>query len=99
MQVTNNMSDKQANIVKSNCYMTMGNICTMLKALNYAITYYTNAIELLKEQNRTKKLISCYKSRRKAYLLIGEKEKADNDLKIITKIKLKSKSTTITITF
>jgi len=47
MQVTNNMSDKQANIVKSNCYMTMGNICTMLKALNYAITYYTNIVNIV----------------------------------------------------
>ena len=89
MEVNNNMSDKKTNKVKADCFMAMGNICTRIKAPNHAITYYTSAINLLEEQNRTKKLISCYKSRRNAYLQLKEEEKADSDLKLIVKAKLK----------
>ena len=54
MDVNSTMSDKKVNELKANCYIKMGNICTMLSAHNDAITYYTSAIQLLEKQNRYK---------------------------------------------
>lgn len=81
---TNSLSESALTIEAAKCYAKMGQMCTMIKKPNEAITYYTNAIMgFEKHKKLTKILIKCYKNRRKAYLQLGDSKKANIDYKLI----------------
>ena len=76
---------------KSVGYGFLAKIYSKLKDYNKSVEFYTKAIEILKKYSYYEQLIKCYKHRSEAYLLLGEKEKADMDLKLLAESKLKQK--------
>lgn len=63
-------------------YISFGEAYNLLKDYNKAIEFYTKAIEAT-GKSRYDLLIQYYKLRSEAYLQLGEKEKADVDLKLM----------------
>ena len=83
---------------KADGYIGLGKTYYLLKDYNKAINCYTKAIEVF-EGTTNLYLIKCYKKRSEAYSLLGEKEKAETDLKLADKIEFKNKKDTVTIEF
>ena len=67
---------------KADGYRFKAKAYSKLKDYNKSVELYTKAIETLPEKSYYDILIKCYKQRSEAYLLLGEKEKADIDLKL-----------------
>ena len=67
---------------KADGYRFKAKAYSKLKDYNKSVEFYTKAIETLPEKSYYDILIKCYKQRSEAYLLLGEKEKADIDLKL-----------------
>lgn len=68
--------------IKHFAYVSLGETYNLLKDYNKAIEFYTKAIEAA-GKSWYDLLIKYYKLRSKAYLQLGEKEKADIDLKLM----------------
>lgn len=77
--------------VKADGYRSIAKVYSKLKDYNKSVEFYTKAIEILSDESYYDILIKCYKQRSEAYLQLGEKEKADRDLKLMEEKKLKQK--------
>ena len=74
-----------------NYYMQRGKIYLKLQKYENAIKDFNTVLELLSDKAWYDVFIKCYKHRSEAYLQLGEKEKADMDLKLMAESKLKQK--------
>lgn len=66
-------------------YTSLGRTYNLLKDYNKVIDFYTKAIEVV-PNNLYDRLINVYKVRGEAYLQVGDKEKADIDLKLMKEV-------------
>ena len=74
-----------------NYYMQRGKIYLKLQKYENAIKDFNTVLEIISDKPWYDVFIKCYKHRSAAYLQLGEKEKADMDLKLMAESKLKQK--------
>lgn len=74
-----------------NYYMQRGKIYLKLQKYENAIKDFNTVLEIISDKPWYDVFIKCYKHRSEAYLQLGEKEKADMDLKLMAESKLKQK--------
>ena len=74
-----------------NYYMQRGKIYLKLQKYENAIKDFNTVLEVISDKPWYDVFIKCYKHRSEAYLQLGEKEKADMDLKLMAESKLKQK--------
>ncbi len=74
-----------------NYYMQRGKSYLKLQKYENAIKDFNTVLEFLSDKSYYDVFIKCYKHRSEAYLQLGEKEKADMDLKLMAESKLKQK--------
>lgn len=83
---------------KADGYIALGKTYCLIKDYAKAINYYTKAIKIF-EGTKNPYLEKCYKKRSEVYLLLGEQEKADTDLKLADELEFKNQKDTATIEF
>lgn len=74
-----------------NYYMQRGKNYLKLQKYENAIKDFNTVLEIISDKAWYDVFIKCYKHRSEAYLQLGEKEKADMDLKLMAESKLKQK--------
>ena len=83
---------------KADGYIALGKTYCLLKDYANAINCYTKAIKIF-EGTKNPYLEKCYKKRSEVYLLLGEQEKADTDLKLADELEFKNQNNAVGIMF